>query len=96
MTLIKLGTWQTYLANHPNEAFVNYLLKGIRLDFRIGYRYQAIQLKSSTANMLLVIQHTPVISEYMEEEVQANNIHLVKAPHHELLVKLFESNWGDV
>ena len=88
MTVIKLGTWQTYLANHPNEAFVNYLLRGIRLGFRIGYKSQAIQLKSSTANRLLVIQQTQVISEYMEEKVQANNMYLVGAAHHDLASKI--------
>ena len=84
MTLLKLRAWQTYLANYPNEVFVNYLLRGIRLGFRIGCKYQAVQLKSSTANMLLVIQHTQVVSEYKEEEVQANDMYHVATAHHDL------------
>ena len=30
------------------------------------------------------IQHTQVILEYIEEEVQANNMYLVGAAHHDL------------
>ena len=63
ITSLKLGAWQTYLANHPSEAFVNYLLRGIRLGFKIGCKSQAIQLKLSTVNNY-VVRYTAHSSDF--------------------------------
>ena len=88
VTLLKVEAWKTYLTNHPDRAFVDYLLRGIRLGFRIGCKSQASLLKSSKANMVSTIQHPQVVSEYTEKEVQANHMYLVGAAHDDLAKKI--------
>ena len=94
VTPLKVEAWKTYLTNHPDRAFVDYLLRGIRLGFRIGCKSQASQLKSSKANMVSAIQHPQVVSEYIEKEVQANRMHLVGAAHDDLAKKFIAVHLG--
>ena len=59
---------------------MEYLLRGIKDKFRIGFRAAALaaQLKSRKANMLSVMDHPQVVTGYIKEEVQANRMHQVK------------------
>ena len=75
---MRLDVWQSYLSSHPDKNFVEYLLRGIKDGFRIGFRAAAVQLKSRKANMLSVFDHPQVVTEYIKEEVQANTMHRVE------------------
>ena len=37
-TPLKLEHWESLLTSHPDKEYVNYLLKGIREGFRIGFK----------------------------------------------------------
>ena len=78
VTPLRLDVWQSYLSSHPDKNFVEYLLRGIKDGFRIGFRAAAVQLKSRKANMLSVLDHPQVVTEYIKEEVQANRMHRVE------------------
>ena len=56
---------------------MEYLLRGIKDGFRIGFRAAALQLKARKTNMPSVLDHPEVVTEYIKEEVQANRMHWV-------------------
>ena len=47
---LKLGAWERALAAHPDAEYTQYLLRGIREGFRIGYDRRS-PLRSAVANM---------------------------------------------
>ena len=56
---------------------MEYLLRGIKDGFWIGFRVAAVQLKARKTNMPSVLDHPEVVTEYIKEEVQANRMHRV-------------------
>ena len=43
--------WEAYLTSHPDRAYAEYLMEGIRAGFRIDFRYGEVVCRSSTSNM---------------------------------------------
>ena len=63
-TPLKADAWQRYLANHPDLAYVDYILDGIRNGFRIGFN--ATQpLTSSNKNMRSAQDHPEVVEKQL-------------------------------
>ena len=91
---IKVGAWQTYLTNHPDKFFVDYLLRRIVLGFIIGCKSQASQMTSSKPNLVSAIQHPQMVSECIKKEVQANHMHLVRTTQDDLARKIHRSLFG--
>ena len=67
--------WAQSLKNHPDRRFVEYLLKGIKQGFRIGFN-RTQRLQNATSN--LPNQAPSVISEYLARGVSFNR--MVKLP----------------
>ena len=65
---------------------MEYLMRGIKEGFRIGFKPAAVQLKARKTNMLSALDHPGVVTAYIKEEVQANRMHLV-GPVNETLAK---------
>ena len=59
--------WEWALRDHPDKAFVRYLLRGLREGFRIGFS-RSTPLRSATRNMQSVALHPDVISAYISNE----------------------------
>ena len=61
--------WENCLTGHPDRAYREYLVSGIREGFRIGYNYdQGKPIRSSPSNMLSANEQQDVVSEYLAEE----------------------------
>ena len=74
MTPLKLDAWQEALQDHPDQAFANYILGGIRNGFRIGFDRSRVCLKSRGTNMLSATEQSQVVAKYLGEELQASRI----------------------
>ena len=64
--------WRQSLATHPDQHFVQYILKGLEKGFRIGFQYQQAQLKQCSSNM--VIKDPSVVSDYLHTELRLNRL----------------------
>lgn len=67
--------WEECLADHPDSAYRNYLISGIRDGFRIGFDYNlAPQLRNACSNMQTAIQRPEVIRKYLAEECSEGRV----------------------
>ena len=65
--------WLKALASHPDHAFTDYLLSGIRNGFHIGFdRRHSCQ--RSTGNMQSAILHSQPVEDYLNTELRAGRI----------------------
>ena len=65
--------WLKALASHPDQAFTDYLLSGIRNGFHIGFdRRHSCQ--RSTGNMQSAILHSQPVEDYLNTELRAGRI----------------------
>ena len=61
------AAWALALGDHPDRAFVRYLLRGMTEGFRIGFRHDA-PLRSAPRNMMSALQHPEVVQAYLANE----------------------------
>lgn len=73
-TPLKVEVWASQLRNHPDKAFVNYILSGIREGFRLGFDYKDSKLLPARSNMRSAINNPKVITDYLEKEVTAGRV----------------------
>ena len=67
--------WEVCLADHPDDLYRNYIIKGIRDGFRIGFDYKlAPQLRSAHSNMQTATQRPEVIRTYLAEECSEGRV----------------------
>lgn len=59
--------WQEALRDHPDRAFVCYLLQGISEGFRIGFR-RSSPLRSASRNTLSAYEHPGIVQDYLDKE----------------------------
>ena len=74
VTPMKITEWSSMLATYPDKRFVNFLLRGIEKGFRIGFTYTSIQLKSHYQNLLSAMDHPQVVQDYLERELEAEQV----------------------
>ena len=63
--------WAACLSDHPDRAYCDYLLSGVREGFRIGYQQDQMCCWSTSASMQSAAVRSEVISSFLEAEVQA-------------------------
>ena len=61
--------WAYALQNHPDQAYVNYILEGLEHGFRKGFNRNS-RLNSAKSNMQSAILHPKVITEYLQKEIK--------------------------
>ena len=74
VTPLKLVRWQEWLEHHPDKLFVEYMLRGIKEDFRLGCDTTSIRLKSCDSNMASAAEHAEVVSKYLGDKLVAQRI----------------------
>jgi len=60
--------WRDALADHPDRAYVSYIVGGIELGFRIGFRANSVTCKSSLKNMPSATHCVQKIDEFLATE----------------------------
>lgn len=68
------SAWKKALANHPDTAFADHVLQGIRHGFWIGFDYCHYTCTSSQSNMLSTLDNPSVVDEYLQKELSEGNI----------------------
>ena len=61
--------WAHALHNHPDRAFVRYILEGLEHGFRIGFDKRNTRLRSARANTQSALLHPTVVTEYLQKEI---------------------------
>ena len=65
--------WDSWLSGHHVKGFRDYIVNGVREDYRIGFDYQHPYLPS-TSNLRSAGSHTAVIDEYLGAECAAGRV----------------------
>ena len=61
--------WESCLAAHPERAYRDYLVDGIRDGFRVGYDYsRSLAIRRSASNMLSAREKPEVVRDYLAKE----------------------------
>lgn len=68
------AAWEANLRHHPDSAFAEFILQGLREGFRIGFDYSRRDCRSSRRNMSSARSHPQVISRYVQEELSQRRL----------------------
>lgn len=68
-TPLNLAAWDNVLQEHPDKAYSNYIVSGLRHGFRVGFNRQT-PLKSASSNMASARLHPEVINKYLADELE--------------------------
>ncbi len=60
--------WQSSLGRHPDRAFADFVVNGIKEGFRIGYEYASHRCKKASSNMPSAKDGHAAISAYLAKE----------------------------
>ena len=71
---MQVDEWAQCLSGHPDQAYVSYLLQGLREGFRIGYHYGSSTCRSASTNMQSATVRPEVISSFLEVELRAGRV----------------------
>ena len=69
VTSMTVTKWHSMLATYPDKTFVNFLLRGIKNGFRIGFACNSVHLKGQYQNLLSAMDHPEVIQTYLDNEM---------------------------
>ena len=68
-----MNNWKLALKNHPDRAFVNYILQGLTHGFYVGFDRET-KYRSTRNNMKSALENPSQVDKYLEEELQAGRI----------------------
>ena len=63
-----VNNWKVALRNHPDHAFVNYILQGLTHSFHIGFDRET-KCRSTRNNMKSALDNPGPVDKYLEEEL---------------------------
>ena len=63
-------------SSHLNRKVTQLVVKGICQGFKIGFDYQK-PLRPRKANMISVLEHAGVVSDYLSEELRLGHIEVI-------------------
>jgi len=61
--------WDAALANHLDDSYSTYLLKGLREGFRVGFEYGSCRYTSARSNMQSAEVTPSVITDFLLSEL---------------------------
>ena len=71
---LNVQVWTQRLAEHPDTGFKEYILRGLRLGFRIGFQHGKGRCTSAKSNMLSANRNPGVVDEYLQKEVRLGRV----------------------
>ena len=74
MTPYQVAVWEQGLASHPDRSFVEFICRGIREGFRIGFDHQQAQDNSGPGNMKSAKDHQEVVDKYIGTECEKRRL----------------------
>ncbi len=76
-TPLQAEAWQRMLADHPDRQLVEWMVRGIRQGFRMGFQQDPGVLKQTKQNLLSVKQHPEVVQEYLDRQQKMGRVFAV-------------------
>ena len=73
-TPIRLDILTPYLVSHPDQVFAQYIFKGLRDGFRIGFNHTGTSLKSSSHNHPSTRDHPDIVTSHILDEIQSGRL----------------------
>ncbi len=67
-TPLEAGQWESMLRDHPDREFAEYLVRGVREIFRIGFERDVVKCRSAKRNMQSAIDNPTAVAAYLEKE----------------------------
>ena len=74
VTPYKASVWEQGLASHPDRRFADYICKGIREGFRVGFDYQHTRCRPGPGNMKSAKEHEEVVDKYIGNECEKKRL----------------------
>ena len=71
---LKVDQWRVWLQGHPDQVAAQPVLKGLKEGFRIDFQYVTNNWRPASPNMLSADTNLQVVSDYLQEEVEAGRI----------------------
>ena len=65
---LRAEAWQTMLADHPDRQLVEWMTRGIRQGFRVGYQGDPGELRQARQNFSSVRLHPEVVRGYLDRK----------------------------
>jgi len=62
---------------HPNRQGVEFLLRDIQQDLRIGFSTESVQMSGGVRNMLSIREHQEVVKAYLDKKVREGRVLMV-------------------
>jgi hypothetical protein len=66
-TPLRAEAWKQGLATHPDRGFAEYICKGVREGFRIGYNYSSHRCKPARGNMKSATEQRSVLDKHIQK-----------------------------
>lgn len=80
-TPMRADIWEQALKTFPDQGFADYIVRGIKEGFRIGFNYR-LSLRSRARNMSSAKDNPLVVEAYINEERNAKRLLPVRPEHH--------------
>ncbi len=80
-TPVRVGMWKEALATHPDRAFANYIVKGFKDGFHVGFTCGTRQRVSAKSNMKSALENKGVVEQYLKREVELKRVVGPMVPH---------------
>ena len=71
---MRVSSWERGLAGHPDREFADYICRGVREGFRVGFDYRKCKCKVAQGNMKSVQDHKEVVESYLREERESGRV----------------------
>ena len=76
-TPVQIIAWQKALADHPDQVFSRYIVRGLTEGFRVGFQHEDCILREHPINMK--IADPQVVTDYLRAERKANRVIVMSA-----------------
>ena len=74
VTPYQVAVWEHGLASHTDRCFAEYVCKGIREGFRIGFNYHQARHRPASGNMKSAKEHEEVVDKYIGTECEKKRL----------------------
>ena len=74
VTPLKLQAWEEALSDYPEKAFSVYILREIKMGFKISFDSGLVGLLSRKGNLSSALNQPDIVEKYLQEELLANRL----------------------
>ncbi len=88
ITPLKWQEWSRELEEHPDKEWTEFLVRGIRQGFRLGYNQSTVTARGQSGIMYNMAKLSMAVNEYLREELEAKRVWRVEGESQKSCVML--------